>query len=525
MLIEKILIFVLFLCPIVFVHELGHFFFARLFGVRVETFSIGFGPKILKWKKGATEYALSVIPLGGYVKMFGDDPFSDDEMSEEDKRDSYLHKSKWARFWIVFGGPLSNIIFSFFLYFLLFANGEKVPALNFGLIAESSYFYEQGIRSGDVLKKINSHDVFSLTDVGVDLEGSQVKELEVERDGKIIAVKLDEPFNSFIERFASLPRFFRVPIIVDLDGNKFGISVRPKDISSQQSLDRIFEGNQAQTFYLYPAKPSTEEKAVGGYVFDYEKVKEILWDGKTDAVAFLHQNKFYPLDLVVQSIVMGAPADRLGIKQGDIISSVNGQKVFRFSDLREKVQENKNEKPIKLEMLRAGVLKSYELIPDISKEGDKNVYIVGIYSSAEFLAPEYVMRPALSLWESMIQGVERTFTVMGKTFQGFMKLVTARTSLKNIGGPIAIGKVAADSFHISLSYFFSIMALISVNLGIINLFPIPVLDGGHIMFLFLELINRGPLSRKKLEIAHRFGLSLLFLLIFVALFNDVVRLF
>ena len=106
-----------------------------------------------------------------------------------------------------------------------------------------------------------------------------------------------------------------------------------------------------------------------------------------------------------------------------------------------------------------------------------------------------------------------------------MKLVTARTSLKNIGGPIAIGKVAADSFHISLSYFFSIMALISVNLGIINLFPIPVLDGGHIMFLFLELINRGPLSRKKLEIAHRFGLSLLFLLIFVALFNDVVRLF
>ena len=108
---------------------------------------------------------------------------------------------------------------------------------------------------------------------------------------------------------------------------------------------------------------------------------------------------------------------------------------------------------------------------------------------------------------------------------GFKKLITAEVSLNNIGGPIAIGKVASDSFHISLSMFFRLMAIISINLGIINLFPITVLDGGYIVFIGLEILNRGPLSRKKLQIAQQFGMSLLFLLIFVALFNDISRFF
>ena len=112
---------------------------------------------------------------------------------------------------------------------------------------------------------------------------------------------------------------------------------------------------------------------------------------------------------------------------------------------------------------------------------------------------------------------------MIKTFVGYKKLFTLEVPLKNIGGPVAIGQVAADSFNISLSMFFRLMAIISLNLGIINLFPIPVLDGGHIVFIFLELINGGPLSRKKIQIAQQFGLSLLFLLIFVALFNDFSR--
>ena len=121
--------------------------------------------------------------------------------------------------------------------------------------------------------------------------------------------------------------------------------------------------------------------------------------------------------------------------------------------------------------------------------------------------------------------VSRTWDVTVKTIEGFKKLFMGQVSLKTIGGPIAIGKVATDSFNTSLSYFFQLMALISINLGIINLLPIPVLDGGHILFIFLEIFNRGPLSRKKMEIAQQVGLSFLLVLMVGAIFNDIMRFF
>ena len=124
-----IIIFFIVLGVLVFVHELGHFFFARLFGVRVEVFSIGFGPKIFKHVRNGTEYAISIIPLGGYVKMFGDDPFSETVLTEEEKSVAFNHKTKWARFWIVFGGPLANLILAYCLYVGLLAGGEKVPEI------------------------------------------------------------------------------------------------------------------------------------------------------------------------------------------------------------------------------------------------------------------------------------------------------------------------------------------------------------------------------------------------------------
>ena len=119
MFLEKVVIFVLFLGPLIFFHELGHFFFARLFGVRVEVFSLGFGPKLFKFQRKDTEFALSLIPLGGYVKMFGDDPFNKEGIPEDQRAFSFNHKGKWARFWIVLGGPLANFLLAFFIFFFL----------------------------------------------------------------------------------------------------------------------------------------------------------------------------------------------------------------------------------------------------------------------------------------------------------------------------------------------------------------------------------------------------------------------
>ena len=129
------------------------------------------------------------------------------------------------------------------------------------------------------------------------------------------------------------------------------------------------------------------------------------------------------------------------------------------------------------------------------------------------------------VFASIPLAVERTIDSIKKTIDGFVKLITNQVSLKAIGGPLSIGKVAHDSFQMSLSYFFQLMALISVNLGVINLFPIPVLDGGHIMFIGFEILNRGPLSRRKMEFAQKVGLSLLLVLMFGAIFNDITRFF
>ena len=143
----------------------------------------------------------------------------------------------------------------------------------------------------------------------------------------------------------------------------------------------------------------------------------------------------------------------------------------------------------------------------------------------EYLPLNFVTTDSKGLFGSISTGLYRTWDSIEKTLTGFKKLVTSESSLKNIGGPLSIGKVATDSFNTSLSYFFQLMALISVNLGIINLFPIPVLDGGSIMFIFLEIINGGPLSRRKMEIAQQVGLSLLLMLMIGAIFNDFTRFF
>ena len=153
MFLEKLAIFILFLGPLVFFHELGHFLFARFFGVRVEVFSIGFGPKIFKFKRGDTEYAVSLIPLGGYVKMYGDDPLNRDQIPASERKNSFTFKGKWARFWIVMGGPLANLIMAYFIFLSLLLTGEKMPELKVGVLPQTSQFYSLGIRSGDIIKK------------------------------------------------------------------------------------------------------------------------------------------------------------------------------------------------------------------------------------------------------------------------------------------------------------------------------------------------------------------------------------
>jgi regulator of sigma E protease len=511
---EKTLIFIAFLCPLIFFHELGHFFFARLFGVRVEVFSIGFGPKIVKWVKNGTEYAISIIPLGGYVKMFGDDPFSEAQLTEEEKKVAFNHKSKFARFWIVFGGPLANLILAYFLYVALLSAGEKVPETKVGIVPPQSILFQKGLRTGDVLVGINDEKVLSFDDFNI--KGSSVEKIVVNRHGHVVSMPVGMELEPFINEFVNIVSVVKQPVFMTSEGKKFYVSLVPKPTDLNISWEEIkpeYKGNA----YLYLVKQDSPDLAL-----DFASEQKIE---SNDLIQALTAKGLYPLDLSIRNVVMSSAADKAGMKKGDILQSINGQHLTSFEELRDALQKTEEGKPVQVTFISQNKLVTKEITPELKSNGSKKVKLLGVESAVEYVKPKLVIAKAEGIVEAVSTAFTRTWDGVQKTFSGYKKLITREVSLNNIGGPLAIGKVASDSLNISFSMFFRLMAVISINLAVINLFPIPVLDGGHIMFLFFEAINGGPLSRRKLEIAQRFGVSVLFFLIFVAIFNDITRLF
>ena len=521
---EKIAIFILFLGPLVFFHELGHYFFARLFGVRVEVFSIGFGPKIFKLKRGFTEYALSIIPLGGYVKMFGDDPFNKDAIPKEERGQSFIHQGKWPRFWIVMGGPLANFILAYFIFWFLMGWGEKLPEIRMGAIPQESQFYEMGFRSGDKIKKINGVKALHPTDFILD-DKKTIKTLSVDRLGQDHEISVDKKGDEFFKEFSQYPPALRKPILIDSQGNEIALSLHSERVDWNISYDEIAQSIEKKVnLYLFALKP--DKNSPTGYRTEREPFDQFEAPLEIPNLLnmLLASKNYRALDLKIQSIKENSAAQRAGLKEGDVIWFFNKRPIYSFNQLRERLQKIKREE-ITLKIWRKGKIIRIFLKPEMQMEDGKPVKLIGVYSAVKFLSLNFVHSESQGWLKSSLGAFQRTWDVMLKTVYSFKKLIFGEVSFKTIGGPLAIGKVASDSFNTSISYFFQLMALISINLGILNLLPIPVLDGGHIMFIFLEIINRKPLSQRKMEIAQQLGLSLLLMLMVGAIINDFSRYF
>lgn len=525
--IQGIAIFLIFLGPLVFFHELGHFLFARLAGVKVETFSIGFGPKLFSFKWGDTVWAFSLIPLGGYVKMFGDDPLSSEELTEEEKKVAYTHKTKWQRFWIVFGGPLANFILAFIIYLALVSVGEKVPETRFGKIPTDSKFYEKGIRTGDVLTKINSQEIVSFDDLN--LVDSDIETLQIRRVDELKTIPYVSKGIPFIKEFARYNNLFRAPLLVNASGELFLIKhSRAKENSGALSVDEYLN-SELKNFSILALEQKNQNLGPRFSLEDYEVKSEnrrniILATGE-NLEKKLSDMGLYPTDLSIKSVSMDSAAAAANLAMGDIITKINGNSLSSFEDLRGIVNKTNAGESLALTVVNKKGENVINLTPKMTEINGEKRMLIGIESFTKMTPVRMVEKQSDGVVDAFSTAWTRTVEGIVKTVAGFKKLITGEVSLKNVGGPIAIGQVASDSFDIGLSMFFRLMALISINLGIINLFPIPVLDGGHIVFILLEAINRKPLSRKKMQYAQQAGMSLLFLLIFVALYNDISRIF
>lgn len=536
-----ILPFILLISLTVFVHELGHFMVAKYFGVRVEVFSIGIGKKIWKRRFGETEYALSLFPVGGYVKMFGDELGA--EMEASQKPYSFVHKPVLQRIGVVVAGPMMNLLFAILLFFLIALGGEDQKAPILGDISDATQAFQSGFRSGDTILSVEDQSIKSWAEVQSILDHSIGKEISIKvshREGpeellKIVPQSMpDNGLLSLSKTMGSLPGLTNLA-----SGPGIGIASQTSWAYKNgfRTGDFISKINGKEVKYWREA----EDKIIKSPV-----------PFKVTIIRESSNEKFEPTDLEITQkpegtnftslgiekgeiflakVMPGTPAETAGLKAGDKLIEIQGKAITEWETVQNTVKNFKrDDDAIQFKIERAGETKTFSVSPVMTSTTSaqglrEDRFTVGIVPWLFPSIPEMTsVKYGFSIG-ALKRGFERTWEVSAMTLLSFVKLFKAEISPKNISGIISIGQAASETFKMGWGQFFSMMGVISINLFILNLLPIPVLDGGHMVFYTIELIKGSPLSLRKIELAQRFGVVVLMSLMVFALFNDFSRFF
>lgn len=442
--------FIVALGILVAVHEFGHFWVARRCGVRVEKFSIGFGKAIWsKVGKDGTEYSVSMIPLGGYVKMLDGRV---DEVSDADQRFAFDKKPLWKRSAIVAAGPVFNFLFAIIAYWLVFMIG--VPAVKpvVGQVTPYSIAAQAGLEQGMELKSV-----------------SGVKTADWES--------------------------VNMGLIAHIGDERLTMTVAPSEgVGLEQTL----------SFDL------TE------WNFDPEKQSAM------SALGFVPFTPEISTKLI--NVTQGSAGERAGLKVGDTLLAIDGVAITDWQQVVDAIQQHPNAS-LPLQVERDGERVSLTIIPDSREmKGKGEVGFAGIAPEVAEWPESYRFDLQFGVIESVGKAVEKTGQVIDLTISMLKKLIVGDVGLNNLSGPISIAKGAGTTADYGLVYFLGFLALISVNLGIINLVPLPMLDGGHLLFFAIEAVIRRPVPEKIQEMGYRVGGAIIFSLMAVAIFNDFARL-
>jgi regulator of sigma E protease len=422
--------FIFVLGVLIFVHELGHFLMARRIGVRVLTFSLGFGPKILSFRRGDTEYCVSAIPLGGYVKMAGENP--DD--ARTGASDEFLSKSKWQRFQVLIMGPVMNLVLAVVVMTFVLYQGANVAD-----------FQNQPVVVGS----------FS--------DDSPAKVAGILPGDRILAVD---------------------GIAVDT-WDRFGLEILPK-------------GGRVVTLTIDRGGQRIEKQVTTSAVGKYEA-------GDIGVIPAMRPE--------IAAVNSGEPADESGIRPGDVILSANGKRPISRDEAIDLIRANEN-KPITFEIERDGKPMTFTVTP---RKTSDVVRVGATISPWEFktIQPSFVGAIKLSAQQNWDWAAMIVRTLVG--------LLTRETPLKQLMGPVAIFGLSGEAAEAGWIQLFSLMAMISLNLGLLNLMPVPVLDGGHIAILALEGLSRRDFSMRVKEKMLLAGFVLLLMLMVTVIYNDLAR--
>ncbi len=544
----SILGFLVILGPLVIFHELGHYFFARLFGVKAEVFSVGFGPRLLWRKWGETEVRLSAIPLGGYVKLLGAEP--DRELSPEELPRSLNAQAPWKRFLIFFGGPLFNLILAIFVFMAILVIGEPQVASVIGYVVPGSPAEQAGFRPGDLVLSVDGKPVRRYEELLHEVGEKPGRELnfEVMRRGAAAGASLDasgekktlkakpsaqDGFSQYGEvtevgELNGILPMSRSTVVgisnpgssAGLAGIKTGDKIELLNGSKLVSWENLIE--------LYAALPDGAKLDVTVATQSGKKIT-LPTMNKQRGVEFSALTGLHSSEMFVEKTVDASPARESGLTAGDRIVSVDGQAVPSFFLLRERVQElgAKNGK-LELAWERDGKIISQVLSPTATVVKDPILrkttqYTVGVLPQLVWSEPAMIIERVWNPFLLVIRATERMVDFSYRNLVSIGKMFTGDVSVNSLGGPILIGKIAGESLARGLIAFLTTLGVLSVSLGVLNLLPIPVLDGGHLLLLGIEMVRGKPLSLRQMEIIQQVGLSLILLLMVIVMRNDLAR--
>jgi regulator of sigma E protease len=538
--------FVVLLGVLIFVHELGHFLVARWCGVKVEVFSLGFGKKIFQYKRGDTNYCISMIPFGGYVKMFGEQP--GEEISASDRRVSFTHKSVWQRIAIVSAGPLMNFFFAIFVFMIISTLGEEAPVARIGDVAANSKAYAIGFRSGDLIRMVGDDPVITWDDVQKKLNKFQDQTVQftlqrgVSAESILISTEVGKKENpnpisldsmiGDVEGFTTLSKGTRIGVRADSKLKALGLktgdeitSVNGEKVKFYRDLvERIglISSNVALTFDVQ--RPSEDRKKF--------ETMTVTFAGFGEDTGFYNLDMLgvESSDLYLYEVKQKSPADLAGLQAGDRLQKISNEEIVQWEQVVSLIKKYDGKNPLPVEIRRDGEVLQKEIVPEMTSQmsvhgAEDRRYTIGIVPNISLETYDYIKVRIKNPFESFVRAVGRTWNMSVLTLVSFAKLIKNEISPKNIGGVISIAQVASETFKIGVVPFLTMMAFISVNLFVLNLLPVPVLDGGHLVFYIIEAIKGSPVSLRKMEIAQQVGIVLLMSLMAFALFNDFSRIF
>lgn len=443
-----ILSFIVVIGVLILIHELGHFLVARWAGVGVERFSIGFGPVLLRWRGKETEYCLSVIPMGGYVKMMGEEnPLEGGETMPYDPAKAFSLKPLWVRFLIVFAGPGMNFLLAAVIFMIVLATvGRPVWPAVIGRVAPEGPAATAGLQTGDRIVAV---------------------------DGRRLAHWED------LERAIASSAGRPLPLTVEGGGLQRTLTVTPR---LTEVRDPVFKDTRQ------------------------------AWEIGAGPQLLPH----------IGSVNPGAPAEKAGLKAGDVVVAVAGQPVFTPEELMQAIQKRPGQ-TFEMAVERDGRRLPLTVTANATKEKTPTGDDVEVGRIGVGIVTKTVNYEPYPLHVAMWNGLVKTWDMTALTAKGLWKIVSRQIDSSNIGGPIQIASEAGRQAKEGPSSLALFTAIISVNLALLNLLPVPMLDGGHLFFFVIEAIMGRPLSLRKREAAQQLGFVLLMLLMVYALYNDLVR--